>query len=176
MVPPAWLGGVLDGVVDKIGERLADQFAVALDGRRRRLDAQRKPLVVGQRLVEFAHVVGDFGGVEFGHAVARLARFGARDHQQRVEGADQFVGFLDRRLQRRAIAGLVLGGSQRLLAAVAQPRQRRPQIVRDVVGHFLQAAHQRLDALQHGVEVERQPVEFVARPGDRAAGRKDRRP
>ena len=93
--------------------------------------------------------------------------FGARDHQQRVEGADQPVGFLDRRFQRGAVFGLALGGAQRLLGAIAQAGERRLEIVRDIVGDLLQAAHQRLDALEHGVEVFRQPVEFVAGAGDR---------
>ena len=39
--------------------------------------------------------------------------------------------------------------------------------MRDIVGNFLQAAHQRLDALQHDVEIFGQPVEFVAGAGDR---------
>ncbi len=38
--------------------------------------------------------------------------------------------------------------------------------MRDIVGHFLQPAHQSLDALQHGVQVGGQPVELVARAGD----------
>ena len=62
---------------------------------------------------------------------------------------------------------LALGGAQRLLGAVAQARQRRLEIVRDIVGDLLQAVHQRLDALEHGVEIVGQPVEFVAGAGDR---------
>src|SRR5208282_2437707 len=51
----------------------------------------------------------------------------------------------------RAIIGLALGTAQRLFTAVAQPRQRRLEVVGDVVGDLLEAAHQRLDALEHGV-------------------------
>ena len=58
---------VFDGIVDQIGERLADQFAIAVERRgRSRLDLKRDALFVGQRLVEFADVVRDLGGVELG--------------------------------------------------------------------------------------------------------------
>ncbi len=50
---------------------------------------------------------------------------------------------------------------------VAQPVERRAQIVRDEVGDFAQALHQPLDAVQHAVEIFRQHVEFVMRAGDR---------
>ena len=131
------------------------------------LDAQGQAVVFGQRLVEFVDAAGDVGGVEIVHVAARLPGLGARDHQQRIEGADQAVGFLDGAFQRGAIFGLAAGTRQRLLGAVAQPRQRRLQIVGDVVGDFLQARHQRLDPLQHGVEVFREPIEFVAAAPDR---------
>ena len=71
------------------------------------------------------------------------------------------------RFQRRAVLRFVLGGAQRLLGAVAQPRERRLEVVRDIVGDLLEAVHQRLDALQHGVEVAGEPVELVAGAGDR---------
>ena len=37
----------------------------------------------------------------------------------------------------------------------------------DIVGHLLQAAHQRFDALEHGVDVVGEAVEFVAGAGNR---------
>ena len=39
--------------------------------------------------------------------------------------------------------------------------------MRDIVGHFLEAVHQGLDPLQHEIEIDRQPVEFVAGTGHR---------
>jgi len=138
-----------------------------VNGRRRGLDAQGHAAVFGQRFIEFLNATGDVGGVEIIHVAARLSGLGARDHQQRIEGADQAVGFLDGAFQRGAVLGLAAGTRQRLLGAVAQPRQRRLQIVRDVVGNFLQPHHQGFDPLQHGVEVFRQPVEFVAAAPDR---------
>src|ERR1700733_6406710 len=38
--------------------------------------------------------------------------------------------------------------------------------MRDVVGHLFEAPHQRFDALQHAIEVEREAVELIAAPGD----------
>ena len=175
------LGGirlaVFDGIVEQIGDRLAHQLAVALDRRGAvGLDLERDALLLGQRLVKLADVAGDLGGVEIDHVVARLAGFGARDHQQRVEGADQPVRFLERGIERGAIFRLALGRAQGLLGAVAQTRERRLQIMGDVVGDFLQARHQRLDAVEHGVEVVGETVELVAGAGDRAAGRSCCRP
>ncbi len=59
------------------------------------LDLQLQSLVLGERLVELADVAGDISDVEFGHAVADFAGFGPRNHQQRVEGADQPFRLLD---------------------------------------------------------------------------------
>ena len=39
----------------------------------------------------------------------------------------------------------------------------------DIVGDFLEAVHQRLDPLQHGIEVFREAIEFVAAAPDRQA-------
>ena len=141
---------VFDGVVDQIGERLADELAVAVHrSGGRRLDLELDALVVGERLVELAHAARDLGRIDLRHAVARLARFRPRDHEQRIEGADQRLGFLDRALERLPVLRFVLGEPQGLLAAVAQPGQRRLEIMGDIVGHLLEAAHERLDALEH---------------------------
>ena len=60
--------------------------------------------------------------------------------------ADQAVRFLDRALERGAIGGGIVGAAQRRLGVIAQPGQRRAQIVGDVVGDFAQARHQVGDA------------------------------
>jgi len=39
--------------------------------------------------------------------------------------------------------------------------------VRDIVGHFFEPMHERLDALEHGIEIGSEPIEFVAGPRDR---------
>ena len=85
------------------------------------------------------------------------------------------VRLLDHPFQRGPVLRFVLGGAQRLLGAVAQPRERRLEIVGDVVGDLLEAMHQRLDALEHDVEIAGQPVELVIAAGRSAAARRGRR-
>src|SRR5579859_2778642 len=73
---------IFDGVVDQIGQRLADQLAIAAHRcRPRGIDFEHQALLFGQRFVQFADVVRDLGGIEFIHVVAGMAGFGARDHQ-----------------------------------------------------------------------------------------------
>src|SRR6267143_1784922 len=77
---------IFDRVIDQIGERLADELPVAVNRRsRRRLDLEVDALFIGERLVELAHPARDLGRIKLGHAVARLARLRARDHEQRIE-------------------------------------------------------------------------------------------
>ena len=98
--------GIFDGVVDQIRQRLSDQFAVAANRSGvRRFDRERQPFLVGQRLVQLRDIAGDLGGIEFRHVVSRLPGFGPRDHQQRVESADQIVGFRDGRLEHGPVIG-----------------------------------------------------------------------
>ena len=134
--------------------------------RRPALDAQAHAVVFRERLVEFVNAACDIGGVEVIHIAACLTGFGARDHQQCIEGPYQAVGFLDGAFKRAAVFGLAAGFGQRFFGAVAQPCQRRLQVVSDVVGDFLQSHHQRLDALQHGVEIFGQAIELVAAAPD----------
>jgi hypothetical protein len=111
---------IFDGVVDQVGERLGQQFAVAAhrDGRRPRLQRRVPSLRPAAR--KAPHAARDSAASN--SACRRgLAGFGARDHQQRVEGLDQFVGFVDRGLPARRGNRLLLGRAQRLLGAVAQP-------------------------------------------------------
>ena len=95
--------------------------------------------------------------------------FGARDHQERVEDADQIVALLDRAFERLAILLRILGDAQGLLGPVAQARQRRLEVVGDVVGHLLQARHELADPVEHGVERGGETVELVIRAGERQA-------
>ena len=53
--------------------------------------------------------------------------------------------------------------AQGRLGLVAQPRQRRLEIVGDIVGDLLEPLHQLLDAVEHGVEVGGERVELVVR-------------
>ena len=57
----------------------------------------------------------------------------------------------------------VIGGLQ----PAAHARQRRAQIVRDVVADLLDLAHQRLDAVEHQIEVFGDAIPFVVRSAER---------
>ena len=101
--------------------------------------------------------------------LAPRARLGLGDAQERVEGAEQPVGLGDGLAQRLGIALRVGLLEQGHLEPRAQPRQRRAQIVGDVVGHLAHAQHQPLDLVEHGVEVGGELVELVAAAGERHA-------
>ena len=61
-----------------------------------------------------------------------------------------------------------------MLGDVAESRQRRAQIVRDVVERAAHAAEQRLDALEHDVDLPAERVERIAAeasPSTRASKR-----
>ena len=56
-----------------------------------------------------------------------------------------------------------------LLQPSAHSRQRRPQVVRDIVAHLLDLSHQGFDAVQHQVEVLRDAIPFVMGAAERDA-------
>ena len=47
--------------------------------------------------------------------------------------------------------------------SAAHAGQGGSQIVRDIVGGLLDLPHQHLDAVEHGIEIFRQPIPFVVR-------------
>ena len=96
--------------------------------------------------------------------------------KQRVEGLDQLVGLLNRALEAFAPGRTAALIGERRLGPVAQPIERRLEIVRDVVGDLAQAGHQLLDALEHGVELAGKPIELVVGAVARNAARRDRPP
>ena len=63
--------------------------------------------------------------------------------------------------------GAVLRAEQRQLEPRPQPRQRRLQIVRDIVGDLAHPGHQPLDLVEHAVQVGGELVEFVVGAGAR---------
>ena len=95
---------VFDGVFDQVGERLADQFAVAVHRCRLGLHRKRQTVVLGQRLVQFVDAAGESAASK-SSILSRACPNPRARSSERVEGADQAVGFLDRALQRRAVFG-----------------------------------------------------------------------
>ena len=158
---------IFERIVDEIGQSLADQLALAAKRQRRRGDdAHFDALVLGGRLVKFGHVAHQRGGVEIGQTFAGRLRFGAGDQQQRIENADQAVRLVDGLLQRGAAGGFAMIEQQGLFGVVAQAGQRRAQVMGDIVRNLANPLHQRGDAVEHGVEIARQPVQFVVRAGE----------
>src|ERR1700722_7620460 len=95
---------IFERVVDQIGDRLTDQFAIATDlesilG----VDGQRHTLFLGNRFVKLADASRSLADVERLKWAKVAARFSPRDQQERVKNADQLVRFFDRLLQRLAI-------------------------------------------------------------------------
>ena len=128
-----------------------------------------QPRLLGDRLVELGDVLDDRCRIDGAHALVHRAGLEPRDQQQRVEGLDQLVGLLDGLCQPVAIGRRAVGIRERRLGAVAQPVERRLEIVGDVVGDLAQGRHQLLDAVEHGVEALRQAVELVAGAVERDA-------
>ena len=59
--------------------------------------------------------------------------------------------------------------SLQLFESIAQTRQRRAQIVGDVVGYVADAIHQAFDFIDHAVQVAGQLIELVAAAANRDA-------
>src|SRR3984885_12328597 len=128
-------------------------------------------LFFGDRFVEFADALGSLAYVEWLKRSQVATRFRACDQQEGVEDTNELVRFLDRLLQRLTISRSVTTERERCLGVVAQARERRAQVMRDVVGDLLKALHQFRDPAEHLVQAFRQPVQFVARAGHRQAAR-----
>ena len=166
---------IFQRIVDEIGDRLPDQFAAAVNEEvRLRIDFEREAALLGDRLVKFADVARDeLAGVEIDHAFAagspppRARSSGAR-RKSRIRRSDSSITFSSAR-------AIVLRTSCRIAApASARLRSRVSGVLRSCAilsETSLQAGHQFADAIQHGVEVLHQPVEFVAGSGDRQPAR-----
>ena len=77
------------------------------------------------------------------------------------------------RVLARVGGGRLVGGG---LEVADQAAERAPQVVGEAVGDGAQVAHQRLDAVEHGVERAGEPVELVARCRAARRGGRGRRP
>ena len=143
-------------------------MAVALDDRAgRAVEPQREALLLGQRFVQLDRGADDRRDIEPLAAPPAGAGLGLGDAEQRVEGRQQPVGLLDRRPNRLALGGAVLRPEQRQFEPCPQPRERRLQIVGDVVGDLAHRGHQSLDLVEHPVQIGGELVEFVIGAGPR---------
>ena len=99
--------------------------------------------------------------------VSRRTRIGFGDQQQGVEGADQLIGLGNGALDLRGVGTCRVQPGLGLFQPLAQPVERRAQVVRHRIGDLAQAFHQAFNPVQHAVEIFRQHIEFIMRPGDR---------
>ena len=118
-------------------------------------------LVFGHRSVGFGDGCRDGAEIHRGQPGPRHARGNLGDAQQGGEGFQNRVG-----LAQGAIEGSLelAGGSRarpRLFQAMAQPGERRAHIVGNVGGDLAHPVHQRLDTIEHSVQIAGQPVEIA---------------
>ena len=130
-------------------------------------DGENDLTLLGKRRVKLGDVVDQAVEIEGLDLPGFDPCFEPRDPQQRVEGLQQRIGFLDGTGDGAAIGLLVALVRERQLEAAAQPGKRTPQIVGNVVADLADARHQLRDAVEHVVEVRGQPVELVVRPARR---------
>ncbi len=119
--------------------------------------------VLGDRLVGLDQAQHQGREVDLGEVGAAGAGLDLGDPQQRGEGREDRIRVLDRPVDG-ALVDQGLGRAEpRQLQPMAEPAERRAEVVRDVVGDLLQVQEQRLDAVEHAVEVKGQLGELVAR-------------
>jgi hypothetical protein len=162
----------LQGVVEQVRHRLAQQVAVA---HQRQLPGQLhlQPLVArfGRGAVQLGHVGHhrhQIGRCKGGAAAPGLH---LGDSQHGLEDADNAVEIGDALFDRRPQRLLVLRRDQRVFQLRPGARDRRPQIVGDGVGDPAHAFHQLRDAIEHRIHRLAELVEFVVPVRQRHARR-----
>ena len=120
---------ILDGVVDEVGDGLAHELAVGREaGSFGNVEGKLQPTLLRDRLVELGEVAHELARIELLGVLLQHAGFEAGNQQERVEGLDELVRFLDRlargpRGRRPARAG-------RMSAASAELRRRMSGVFR----------------------------------------------
>ncbi len=152
---------VLDGVVDEVGHGLTQSLGIAVGDRGLdRLHAQVDLGLVGHVLVEVhdvaRHVLQIDGlAVEAHHPRLRLSDVG-----ERVQHRQDRIRLLDH-VGERLPRSLDLIAPEGDFGRASETRQRRAQIVGDVVEGLLHAADQALVRREHLVDEPSQRVELV---------------
>ena len=158
---------VADRILDEVAERLRKQLAVPEQRRRpgRPVELQRRAALLGERVVHLGELGGEVADVEPGELVAAGQRLRAADLEHRRQDPDQRIGLADRRF--RAAPPVPPGSlvSAAACAAGSEPADGRAKVVRERVRQQPQLLHQPADAVEHGVDLHREPVERI--PGAR---------
>ena len=108
------------------------------------------------------------GRIHRRNALARLARFRLGDRQQRVEGGEQLVRFIDGALERQPIVALIRG-AQRILGARLDAGERRLRSCATLLDTSRIPSISRSIRSSISLKRRRQPVELVAGAGERHA-------
>ena len=143
---------IFQRIVDEVGDRLAQQFAMdPCDQRLRPLGADGHAAILGQRLEHVGHIADHRAQIGLDKGVAAQPRLGPADAQRGVEHGEQPVAFLQRAADGDPCI-LVPALRQRAVQRRAQPGQRRAQIVGQSIGRDLQFGHQQRDPVEHRVD------------------------
>lgn len=159
---------VLERVLDEVDQRLNNKLAIDASQKTGIAGAfQRAARIFDNRLVQFHHLSHEGGQVDLFKARVGGSGFKPGNAQKRVKGPDQSVTVLQRTRERIGGGRVFRRGTQRLLDTIAHSRERGLQIVGNVVRHILETVKQSLDAVQHEIEPDGEPVELVAGAVDR---------
>ena len=135
----------------QVGQRLADEFTVAFkSGAGASASTFRTILFLRERLVEFADIVSDFGSIDslmLSRAWPDSARAIMGSALVQINPSDSSIVCSS----AARYSGSFLA-ERSALCSIAQTRQRRLEIVRNVIGDLLQTAHQGFDTFQHDGE------------------------
>jgi hypothetical protein len=118
-------------------------------------------LFFGDVLVEFDDFAKQRGHVDRVAGEFHHAGLGFGDVEQRVEHGEDTIGFLDGIGERLAELRDLRVAAQGDFGGAAQARQRRAEVVGDVIEGFTHAANERLVFVEHGIEEAGEFIEFV---------------
>ena len=127
------------------------------------LDRNIEPVlgVFGCRRVGLADTAHHGREVELGKGALLRTGLDLGNAQQGGEDFQERIGFGDGIVGRSGIFAGRRGALAGVLEALTQAAERRAQIVRDVARYLAQAGHQRLDAVEHGVEAGDELIDLV---------------
>src|SRR5581483_10463819 len=143
----------LDRVVDEVADRLEQKRRIRVERRQRGgFERERDALFFRERCVELVHALERLAGVDAVEARMTAQVFELRKAQQRAEAVEQRVGIDDAALDELGASIFRTASLLQSMELRTQPRERRAQIVRDVVGDAFHLAEQSLDFVEHAVD------------------------
>jgi hypothetical protein len=145
---------VFDGVVHEIGHGVEQEIPVSSDEDASIHDrVEMHTLVFCGCIEKLHHLARDLCQVYGAERRGSIARFDLRYSRQRGEHAQDGIEVRHRVADQRVIMVAVMPAVVSLLQPSAHAGQRRPQIMRHVVGNLLHLRHQRFNPVEHRIEV-----------------------